>query len=497
MSTFSTANALTLGGTLSTQAQPNITSVGTLSQLEVSGLSTFSTANAITLGGTLSTQAQPNITSVGTLSQLQVSGVSTFSTVNAITLGGTLSTQAQPNITSIGILSQLQVSGVSTFSTATAITLGGTLSTQAQPNITSVGTLSQLQVSGVSTFSTATAITLGGTLSTQAQPNITSVGTLSSLAVNGVSTLSSLTATTVGIIGNLPSDSITSTGIYSGLISSGSYRLKFVNPTTTSSDAPSIDFSTTSTSFRGRIEYRHDQNSFRWYTNGQARCWMDGFGQMALGGTTAPAHTLDLITGNLSLRTGKIIMNGVDTLTTTTLGSTVVNSSLTSVGTLSSLRVSGDISGTNLNISGMATFNNIRSNGTATFANIIAGSIATFPTIFSSTINVDSDVSCNNVYSSGQFFGNNATYQGFLDVGGVISCQDSINVSNNISVNDQTINNDLIIYNNTICLGPFYPPSYNSFDINNNLSPTNGMIIFNTSTNKHQGYSNGTWHDFY
>ena len=68
-------NAITLGGTLYTQAQPNITSIGTLSQLEVSGDATFSTAYAITLGGTLSTPAQPNITSVGTLSQLEVSSI--------------------------------------------------------------------------------------------------------------------------------------------------------------------------------------------------------------------------------------------------------------------------------------------------------------------------------------------------------------------------------------------------------------------------------------
>ena len=50
--------------TLTTAAQPNITSVGTLTGLTVSG----------NIAGTLTTAAQPNITSVGTLTSLTVSG---------------------------------------------------------------------------------------------------------------------------------------------------------------------------------------------------------------------------------------------------------------------------------------------------------------------------------------------------------------------------------------------------------------------------------------
>jgi hypothetical protein len=75
---LATANFLT--GTLTTNAQPNITSVGTLTSLAVTG--NLSSGNA-TLGnlaianfvqGTLTTAAQPNITSVGTLADLTVTG---------------------------------------------------------------------------------------------------------------------------------------------------------------------------------------------------------------------------------------------------------------------------------------------------------------------------------------------------------------------------------------------------------------------------------------
>ena len=50
--------------TLTTAAQPNITSVGTLTGLTVSG----------NIAGTLTTAAQPNITSLGTLTGLTVAG---------------------------------------------------------------------------------------------------------------------------------------------------------------------------------------------------------------------------------------------------------------------------------------------------------------------------------------------------------------------------------------------------------------------------------------
>ena len=98
--------------------------IGTTSpagQLDVNGLIICNT-----LQGTLTTVAQPNITSVGTLSSLTVSG----------NIGGTLTTVAQPNITSVGTLSSLTVSG----------NIGGTLTTVAQPNITSVGNLNDLTI---------------------------------------------------------------------------------------------------------------------------------------------------------------------------------------------------------------------------------------------------------------------------------------------------------------------------------------------------------------
>ncbi len=65
---------------------------------------------------TVTANAQPNITSVGTLTSLSVSGnISagnvSASTVTATNLAGTLTTASQPNITQIGSLANLQVTG--------------------------------------------------------------------------------------------------------------------------------------------------------------------------------------------------------------------------------------------------------------------------------------------------------------------------------------------------------------------------------------------------
>jgi hypothetical protein len=94
-----TVNYIT--GTLTTNAQPNITSVGTLVNLSVTGNITASNvyANSGTIGaslliGTLTTNAQPNITSVGTLTSLAVTGnanVGNLNVANNTIIAGNLS----------------------------------------------------------------------------------------------------------------------------------------------------------------------------------------------------------------------------------------------------------------------------------------------------------------------------------------------------------------------------------------------------------------------
>jgi hypothetical protein len=97
-------------GTVRTAAQPNITSVGTLTGLGISG-----SVTATNYSGTLITAAQPNITSVGTLSGLSVSGNSNLgSNANVIITGGTNGQYMRTDGSGNLFWSKLDITGTST-----------------------------------------------------------------------------------------------------------------------------------------------------------------------------------------------------------------------------------------------------------------------------------------------------------------------------------------------------------------------------------------------
>ena len=195
-----------LQGTLTTAAQPNVTSVGTLSSLSVTANVSSGNANLgnLVVGnflqGTLTSSAQPNITSVGTLSSLAVtSNVSAGNilTNNLLYANGVAwsfgSTYSNANVAAYlpTYTGNLTAGNANLGNLVTGNFVQGTLITGLQPNITSVGTLSSLTVT--SNISSGNAnlgnLVIGnfvqGTLTTGLQPNITSTGTLSNLTVSG------------------------------------------------------------------------------------------------------------------------------------------------------------------------------------------------------------------------------------------------------------------------------------------------------------------------
>jgi len=275
--TGSFSGSATTAGTVTTAAQPNITSTGTLASLSVTGninagnvaATTFTgaltgAASSATTAGTVTTAAQPNITSTGTLTSVSVTGnvtagnviathygaatgltsipganvTGTVPSATSATTAGTVTTAAQPNITSVGTLASLSVTATITGSVSGT---AATITTAAQPNITSVGTLTSLSVTGninagnvtATTFTgaltglassatvaasansvaganvsgTVSSATTAGTVTTAAQPNITSTGTLTSVSVTGNVTAGNLV--TGGIL------SVTGTGVSS------------------------------------------------------------------------------------------------------------------------------------------------------------------------------------------------------------------------------------------------------------------------------------------
>ena len=258
--------ATTFTGTLATNAQPNITSVGTLTGLTVNGLSNFGLVSNVTitggnanaflmtngsgtltwnngtllpvqgnnsevifndggttyagnanltfnkttgaltttlLGGTLTTNSQPNITSVGTLANLNVTGPSilngNLNTANTSVTGilsvtaNVTSPQFISNVTTgtapFVVTSTTQVANLNV-ATANLATFATTANSVAGANVS--GTVSSATVAasanavaGANVSGTVSSATTAGTVTTNAQPNITSVGTLTSLTSSG------------------------------------------------------------------------------------------------------------------------------------------------------------------------------------------------------------------------------------------------------------------------------------------------------------------------
>jgi hypothetical protein len=155
---------------------------------------------AATTAGTVTTAAQPNITSVGTLTSLAVTGNVTSGNVSGTTgaftnvsgNGAALTAINASNISS-GTLAQARLANAAVTLGSTALTLGATVTT----------------VAGLSSVTSTTfvgaltgAATTAGTVTTAAQPNITSVGTMSTATITTLTT-AGITKSGTNLVGNI------------------------------------------------------------------------------------------------------------------------------------------------------------------------------------------------------------------------------------------------------------------------------------------------------
>ncbi len=237
------AGSATTAGTVTTAAQPNITSVGTLTSLDVSGNITAANITANTgvftgNGSGLSALNASNITT-GTLAQTRLANSSLTVNGTAISLGGsgTVTANTTQTITfnnggtgdasgttfnggtartishnSIGASPLAGSASLTTTGTVTSGTwnsaIGSSATFAAGLSGANLASITGANVTGTvanATFATsAGSATTAGTVTTAAQPNITSVGTLTTLAVTGTtgfaSTDSSGTGSTTKII---------------------------------------------------------------------------------------------------------------------------------------------------------------------------------------------------------------------------------------------------------------------------------------------------------
>ena len=360
-----------------------------------------------TLAGSLTTAAQPNITSTGTLAGLVVAGNITPSANITYNLGNNTNRFNDLYLANSTIYIGAQtisanatnviISGIITGNLAGNATTAGTVVTAAQPNITSVGTLTSVSISGnanIGNIGTAGLITAtgnitggnlitGGTIS--ATGNVTApnflgnvVGNISgNLTVNGSNTQvlfndSGLANANSGFT----FDKVTGALSVTGNITAGNVNATFYGAGTGLTSIPGANVTGTV----ANATHASTANTVTNAAQGNITSVGTLTGLSVNGTVTAVNITANtgIFTGNgsgLSSIAGANVTGTVANATHASTANTVTDSAqsnITSVGTLTSLSVSG-----NANIGNIGTGGLITATGNVTGGNLITGGLIT------------------------------------------------------------------------------------------------------------------------
>ena len=295
--TYNAGTGLTLTGTTFSvnASQTQITSVGTLGSLAVTGNITGGNVSGTNIVGTLTTAAQTNITSVGTLGSLTVTANTTSG--NLLT-GGAIS--ATGNITTAGLFVgtfQGNISGNLTVPGAnTQVIFNNAGNAGASSGLTFSTTGNILSVTGNIIGGNLSGTSIVGTLTTAAQTNITSVGTLGSLTVTANTTSGNLlTGGLISATGNIRGAYVIGNG--SQLTSLPAIKWTTLANTAPASPAPG-DFWYNSTT---GIKYQY-------INDGTGNAWVD---QSYPTTFSTIAVTGNITGGNLSVSTGTITLGNI------------------------------------------------------------------------------------------------------------------------------------------------------------------------------------------
>ena len=173
-------------GTINTNTQPYINTLGTLTGLTVNG-----TTTSINLGGTLTTAAQPNVTTLGTLLVLNTSGVITQSNTNAATSTTTGAVKIAGGLGVVGnVWAGSFYSDSYKFANGLAITTppAGSATQVQYNNGTNFAADSGLTYNSTTHALTATGTITGGAFSTAGTLSVTSTAATGALTVTGAIT---------------------------------------------------------------------------------------------------------------------------------------------------------------------------------------------------------------------------------------------------------------------------------------------------------------------
>jgi hypothetical protein len=423
-------------GTLTTAAQPNITSVGTLTSLSVTG--NISGGNISTVGeanvGTLIVTGTSNLGNVGNVTitggvngyYLQTNGsgalvwapISAGSTiangtsnVNIPTVNGNVNLTAGGNTSLVVTATGANVTGTFTASNnVTGAQLVSTIAIGTAPFV--VTSTTQVANLNVETAGLATAVT------GNAQGNITSLGSLTGLTVSNATGIVDFTTTanvTLGAVANLHISGGTSGQVLS---TNGSGGLSFISISSSgiSNGTSNVNIPTVN----GNVDITSAGNTTMVITGtgvnvagtlnatGNANVGNLGTAQvLASANVTAPQLISNIAVGTapfiVTSTTQVANLNVATSGTAGTAGTVTTNAqpNITSVGTLTSLDVTGNISGGNISISGIANVTgnldagNITTAGTANVGTLIVTGATTFGNVTANYVALNNGLTSN------------------------------------------------------------------------------------------------------
>jgi hypothetical protein len=413
--TTNTLSATKIAGTITTAAQPNITSLGSLSSLILlgnlnsnsdiitnagniqiaggngtfkgngAGLTSLPGANVtgqVSFAATANAVAGANVSgevafaaTANSVAGANVSGaVANATYANSAGTAGTVTTNAQPNITSVGTLTGLSVNGGITAANITANTgvftgNGSGLSSLAGANVTGEVAFAATAnaVAGANVSGQVGNALVAGTVYTNAQPNITSVGTLTSLGVSGNIVAANITANTGRFTGNGSGLSAIAGANVTGQVGFAAVA----NSVAGANVSGAVAFATTANAVAGANVT--GEVAFAATANAVAGANVSGAVAFA---TTANAVAGANVSGTVANATHASTANTV---------TTAAQPNITSVGTLTSVTSTGNVSGANI----IASSYHIRSVGTGISA---AGTVQGNATAITKEISVVSTV---------------------------------------------------------------------------------------------------------
>jgi hypothetical protein len=352
-----TANYFT--GTLTTGAQPNITSLGTLTSL-TSGLITATTGGIKV--GNIQDPSGTNTISLSSGNITVTSNVTaTYFIGNGSQLTGLPATYANSNVAAYLPTYTGNITGNIVTLTGNVTAINASLGNLVTANFFSGAGNLLSNIQGANVTGAVSSATTAGTVTTAAQPNITSLGTLSSLTVTGDSTITgNLTVT-----GNFEYANVTSFKVKDPIIEQGG------NPNGTalaSNDG-------------------YDRGQLLHYYSGAVidafMGWDNSNAEFAFGSNVSVSS--EVVTFNTfgNVRAGYFLGNGSQ-LTGTVANAnyaayagnvvTAAQPNITSVGTLASLTVTANISSGNANLGNLVTANFFSGAGNL-LSNIAGGNV--------------------------------------------------------------------------------------------------------------------------